>query len=64
MHDNWSSHTARVVRSFLEGHEIVVLPSPAQSPDLNQMKMYVHIGQTRLRQKINYLRAFHWSGTE
>lgn len=38
MHDNASIHTARVVEDFLKDHAAVVLPWPANSPDLNPIE--------------------------
>lgn len=38
MQDNARPHVARIVRDFLQEHNIAVLPWPAQSPDLNPIE--------------------------
>lgn len=38
MHDNVRPHTARVVRIWLQEHDVAVLDWPAQSPDLNPIE--------------------------
>ena len=36
--DNATPHTAKITRSWLEAHEVTVIPWPAASPDLNPME--------------------------
>jgi transposase len=37
-HDNDPKHTSKLTRKWLEDHNIIVLPWPAQSPDLNPIE--------------------------
>lgn len=39
MHDNARIHTARIVTEYLQSKQIVVLPHPARSPDLNPIEI-------------------------
>lgn len=52
MHDNGLPHTTRVLRAFLEDHEIDVLPWPAPSPYANPIQKCIrHVGFTHFETK-------------
>ena len=46
--DNDPKHTSRIAKKYFEENEIELLDWPAQSPDINQLKIYGTIWMTKI----------------